>query len=53
MLAILLFLGVAVVILDGFDSFVTTGGLSTFSYFAAFSDSGSLTEPVLASIEEA
>jgi hypothetical protein len=49
-LAILLFLGVAVVVLDGFDSPITTGGLSTFRCSAAFSNSGSLIELALASI---
>jgi hypothetical protein len=50
-LAILLFLGVAVVVLDGFDNPVTTRGLSTFGCSAAFSYSGSFTGPVLASID--
>jgi hypothetical protein len=36
MLAILLFLGVAVAVLDGFDNPATARGLSTFGYFAAF-----------------
>jgi hypothetical protein len=49
-LDILLFLGVAVVVLDGFGSPVMAGGLSTFGCSAAFSDSGSLTGPTLASI---
>jgi hypothetical protein len=51
MLAILLFFGVAVVVLNGFDNPVTAGELSTFRYSAAFSDSGSFTRPVLASID--
>jgi hypothetical protein len=51
MVAILLFLGVAVVVLDGLGSPVTAGGLSTFGCSVAFSDSGSLTGPVLASID--
>jgi hypothetical protein len=50
-LAILLFLGAAVAVLDGLDSPVTAGVLSTFGYSGAFSDSGSLTKPVLASID--
>jgi hypothetical protein len=50
-LAILLFLGVAVVGLDSFDSPVTAGGLSTFGYSTGFSDSGSFVGPVLASID--
>jgi hypothetical protein len=50
-LAILLFLGVAVAVLDGLDNLVTTRGLSTFGCSAAFSDSGSFTGPVLASID--
>jgi hypothetical protein len=49
-LAILLFLGVAVVVLDGFDNPVTTGGLNTFVCSAAFFDSDSFTGPVIASI---
>jgi hypothetical protein len=49
-LAILLFLGVAVVILDGFDTTVTSAGLSTFGCSTAFSNSGSLTGPALALI---
>jgi hypothetical protein len=36
MLAILLFLGVVVVVLNGFDSSITVGGLSTFGCSAAF-----------------
>ena len=36
--------------LDGFDSPITTGGLSTFRCSAAFSNSGSLIELALASI---
>jgi hypothetical protein len=51
MLAILLFFGVAVVVLNGFDNPVTAGELSTFRYSTAFSDSGSFTRPVLASID--
>jgi hypothetical protein len=51
MLAILLFLGVAVVVFDGFGSPVTGGGLSTFGCSAIFYDSSSLTEPTLASID--
>jgi hypothetical protein len=50
-LAILLFLGVAVVVLDGFDSPVTAGGLSTFGCSAVFSDFSSFTGLVLASID--
>jgi hypothetical protein len=49
-LAILLSLGVAVVVLDGLGNPVTSGGLSTFGCSAAYSDSGSLAGPVLASI---
>jgi hypothetical protein len=51
MLAILLFLGVVVAVLDGFDNPITARGLSTFGCSAAFSDSGSFTGPVLASID--
>jgi hypothetical protein len=49
-LAILLFLVVAVIVLDGFGSPVTAGGLNTFGCSTIFSDSNSLTRPVLASI---
>jgi hypothetical protein len=51
MLVILLFLGVTVVVLDGFSSPVTTGGLSTFGCSAIFSNSSSFTRPVLALID--
>jgi hypothetical protein len=47
MLAILLFFGVAVVVLDGFGSPDTAVGLSTLGCSATFSDSGSLTGPTL------
>jgi hypothetical protein len=50
-LAILLFLGVAVVVLDGFDNPVTVGGISTFGCSTAFSGSSSFIGPVLASID--
>jgi hypothetical protein len=50
MLAILLFLGVAIAVLDGFDNPVTARGLNTFGCSAAFSDFGSFTGPVLDSI---
>jgi hypothetical protein len=50
-LAILLFLGVAFVVLDGFDSSITTRGLSTYGCSAAFSDSNSFTRHVLALID--
>jgi hypothetical protein len=50
-LAILLFLGVAVVVVNGFDSPVIAGGLSTFGCSTAFSDSGSFTGSALASID--
>jgi hypothetical protein len=49
-LAFLLFLGVTVLVLDGFDSSVTVGGLSTVGCSAAFSNSDSLTGFVLALI---
>jgi hypothetical protein len=50
MLAILLFLGVVVVVLDGFGIPATAAGLSTFGCSAAFSDSGTLTGSAPASI---
>jgi hypothetical protein len=50
MLAILLFLGVTIAVLDGFDIPIIARGLSTFGCSAAFYDSGSFTGPVLASI---
>jgi hypothetical protein len=53
MLAILLFLGVAIVEVDSFDSPVTTGGLSTFGCSVVFSDSGSFTRFTLASVDMA
>ena len=52
-LAILLFLGVAVVVVDSFDSPVTVGGLSTFGCSAVFSDFNSFTEFALASVDMA
>jgi hypothetical protein len=48
-LAILIFLGVAIVVVDRFGSPVTAVGLSTFGCFAVFSDSGSFTGFALAS----
>ena len=48
-LAILLFLGVAVGMFDGFGSSVVHGGLSTFKGSAVFSSFGSLVGFVLAS----
>jgi hypothetical protein len=53
MLAILLFLGVVVVVVDSFDSPVTARGLSTFGCSAIFSDSGSFTRFALASTDMA
>jgi hypothetical protein len=50
-LTILLFLGVAVIVLDGFGSPVTAAGLSTFGCSAAFPDSGSLAGSALASVD--
>jgi hypothetical protein len=50
-LAILLFLGVVVGMLDGFDSFVVHGGLSAFNCSAAFSSFGSSAGFVLASTD--
>jgi hypothetical protein len=48
-LAILLFLGVAAGMFDGFDSSVAHGGLSAFNCHAVFSSSGSSVTFVLAS----
>jgi hypothetical protein len=48
-LAILLFLGVAAGMLDGFGSFVVHGGLSAFNSSAVFSSFGSSIGFVLAS----
>jgi hypothetical protein len=48
-LAILLFLGVAAWMLDGFSSSVVHGGLNAFNCSAAFSSFGSLAGFVLAS----
>jgi hypothetical protein len=52
-LAILLFCGVTVVVVDSFDSPVTAGGLSTFCCYAVFSDSGSITGFTLALVDMA
>ena len=50
-LAILLFLGVAVVVVDSFDNRVTVGGLSTFGCSAIFSDSCTFTGFTLPSVD--
>jgi hypothetical protein len=52
-LAILLFLGVAVVVVDSFGSPVIAEGLSIFGCSVVFSDSGSFTGSALASIDMA
>jgi hypothetical protein len=53
MLAILLFLGVAVIVVDNFDNPVIAGGHNTFGCSAVFSDSGSFTGFTLASVDMA
>jgi hypothetical protein len=53
MLAILLFLRVAVVVVDSFGSPVTAGGLSTFGCSAVLFDSDSFTGFALASVDMA
>jgi hypothetical protein len=50
-LSIHLFLGVTVAVLNGFGSRITDGGLSTFGCSAVFSDPGSFTGSILASID--
>jgi hypothetical protein len=52
-IAILLFLGVAVAVVDSIDIPVIAGGLITFGYSVVFSDSGSFTGFTLASVDMA